>query len=66
MNAGGWMGSICIIHASATEYILFFGTPLETMGHSGRYWANVSDTLITGEFHQWKEGTLDVNIYKPG
>lgn len=35
MNAGGWMRSVCIVHASLTEYVLFIGTPVETMGHSG-------------------------------
>lgn len=35
VNAGGWMGSICVLHASLTEYVLLFGTALDTGGHSG-------------------------------
>ncbi|KAL5013748.1 hypothetical protein ScPMuIL_008018 [Solemya velum] len=66
MNAGGWMGSMSILHASVTEYVLFFGTAIDTSGHSGRYWANVSDTILTGTFRQWSEGTLKTVHYNPG
>ena len=35
VNAGGWMGSMCLVHASLTEYVLFFGSAVDTVGHSG-------------------------------
>lgn len=35
VNAGGLMFSVCIVHASLTENILFFGTAVDTSGHSG-------------------------------
>lgn len=33
---------------------------------SGRYWAEISDTVISGTFRQWKEGTTKSDIYYPG
>ncbi|XP_013385255.1 sigma non-opioid intracellular receptor 1-like [Lingula anatina] len=66
VNAGGWMGSMMVVHASLTEYVLFFGTAIDTAGHSGRYWANISDTLITGQYLQWKEGEMKSTVYGPG
>ena len=33
---------------------------------SGRYWAEISDTIISGTFRQWKEGTTKSEIYYPG
>ncbi|MCJ8742658.1 hypothetical protein PDJAM_G00084780 [Pangasius djambal] len=66
VNAGGWMGSMCLLHASLTEYVLLFGTAVDTSGHSGRYWAEISDTVISGTFRQWKEGSTKSETYYPG
>ncbi|XP_013421563.1 sigma non-opioid intracellular receptor 1-like [Lingula anatina] len=66
VNAGGWMGSMMVGHASLTEYVLFFGTAIDTAGHSGRYWANILDTLITGQYVQWKEREMKSTVYGPG
>ncbi|KAM4708040.1 sigma non-opioid intracellular receptor 1 [Discoglossus pictus] len=66
VNAGGWMGSMCLLHASLTEYVLLFGTAVDTSGHSGRYWAEISDTVLSGTFRQWKEGTTKSEIFYPG
>ncbi|NXB80593.1 SGMR1 protein, partial [Donacobius atricapilla] len=78
VNAGGWMGSMCLLHASLTEYVLLFGTAVDTGGHSdlgccavpGRETPSqcclISDTVISGTFRQWKEGTTRSEIYYPG
>ncbi|XP_071988824.1 sigma non-opioid intracellular receptor 1 isoform X5 [Engystomops pustulosus] len=65
VNAGGWMGSMCLLHASLTEYVLLFGTAVDTSGHSGRYWAEISDTILSGTFRQWKEGMTKSEIFYP-
>mmetsp|Transcript_33743 Transcript_33743/g.58321 ORF Transcript_33743/g.58321 Transcript_33743/m.58321 type:complete len:222 (-) Transcript_33743:185-850(-) len=66
INAGGWMGSFKLLHASFTEYVLLFGAAIETTGHSGRYWADIYDTVLTGEFRQWKEGSTEAEVHLPG
>ena len=41
INCGGWMGAMCLLRASITDYVLFFGTAMETSGHSGRLWSTI-------------------------
>lgn len=46
---------------------LFIVVQLVINYHSlGRYWAEISDTIISGTFRQWKEGTTKSEIYYPG
>ncbi|KAK2096840.1 Sigma non-opioid intracellular receptor 1 [Saguinus oedipus] len=54
MNAGSWMGAMCLLHAPLSEYVLLFSTDLGSHGHSRRYWAKISDTIMSGTFHQWR------------
>jgi len=43
------MGSMCVLHASFTEYLLLFGTAVDTGGHSGE---EVKDQSVWGGMQQ--------------
>jgi hypothetical protein len=65
-NAGGAMGQMSILHASLSEYIIVFGTPIGTEGHSGRYRTEVWDFMIAGEMWCYHEGEMERAVYGPG
>jgi hypothetical protein len=65
-NAGGAMGQMCILHASLQEYLLIFGTPIGTEGHSGRYATDVWDIVLDGEMWGYAEGDMERTVVKPG
>lgn len=66
-NAGGVMGQFTVLYASLTEYVIFFGSPIGSSGHSGRYrfvkdWAFVLD----GEMWYFEQGQIGRNTYRDG
>lgn len=64
--AGGALGAVNLIHASLTEFLLFFGSPTAISGHSGRHRCEVHQFILDGEMWCYDEGDFDRQVLTPG
>jgi C-8 sterol isomerase len=65
-NAGGVMLEMKLLYASTKEYIMIWGTPIGSEGHTGRHLAEFYDTVLDGEAWYYQEGQFTRDAYRPG
>lgn len=65
--AGGITGVMYVLHASLSEYLLVFGTPVSSEGFSGRYHIDVWDCVLSGRMDTYYcEDPSSARAYAPG
>jgi C-8 sterol isomerase len=64
--AGGAMIEMKLYYASVFEYLMIWGTPIGSEGHSGRHAVGFWDTVVDGEAWYYAEGQFEKRVYRTG
>jgi len=64
--AGGAMIQMKLYYASLEEYVMIWGTPIGSGGHTGRHLCGFWDTVLDGETWYYAEGQFERTVYRPG
>jgi C-8 sterol isomerase len=65
--AGGAVGVMKLLHASLSEYVLIFGTPIGTEGFSGRYRVGIWDFVMSGDMWTYTDDNIGEKVItRPG
>ena len=63
----GATGVMTILHASLSEYVIIFGSPIGTEGFSGRYAVEIYDAVMAGEMWTYTDDAIAERVItKPG
>lgn len=61
-RAGGAMGAMMLLHASLSEWVMLFGSPIGTEGFSGRYRMDIYDFVLAGEMWTYTEDAVGARV----
>jgi C-8 sterol isomerase len=65
-SANGTLGTMTLLYASLSEYLLIQGSPIGTEEHSGRHFATVQGFMVEGEMWVYLEGSTERTVFRPG